>query len=139
MKNQTNLDVFPQRPLDLDQPRHPTSTPWGEPQSVTPLGYGAFFISTASHGGFYVPPELLEKVPGSFKFNSYGGQGYNGWFEEDCDAALLVVALPELFPGSREEAIRDMERALPIIKANHGMRCYDTARTLVENYRKGLR
>lgn len=69
-----------------------TSSPWGMVQTQKDLAPGVTSVTTASHGGIYVVPDLLAKMP--IKSTAYS-QG--GWFEEDCDWALVAVAFPEAF------------------------------------------
>ena len=72
-------------------------TPWGRADSVTDLGAGLFSVGTPSHGGLFVPDDLLERMPFGVRFsNSYSGADSN-WFEEDCEWALPVISFPELF------------------------------------------
>ena len=75
-----------------------TRSPWGAPQSIDQIGEGICFVSTAGHGGYFVPPELNRRVPAAWRAISFNGQGNRGWYEEDCDAAMVVLAFPHLFP-----------------------------------------
>ncbi|HUV68843.1 MAG TPA: hypothetical protein VMW15_04220 [Terracidiphilus sp.] len=65
-------------------------TPWGPSQECKSCGDGLVFVSTASHGGFYVPPEMLAQMPEYFRRN-------NGWYEEDCEWAMVVISFPSRF------------------------------------------
>lgn len=71
------------------------NTPWGKAQQSTKVGDGVVWHSTASHGGFQVtaklPKPLQEFVPFTRKA---------GWYEEDCDWAIVVVAFPALFSAA---------------------------------------
>jgi hypothetical protein len=87
-------------------------TPWGESQHVTPYGRGIKFVSTGSHGGFFVPGELLPEMPPLLRVM---GQSWNAtinndagaefidlstvgrWYEEDCEACMVVIAFPLMF------------------------------------------
>jgi hypothetical protein len=86
-------------------------TPWGVADFMTTFGPGVTSYSTPSHGGFFVDdldamPESLRKVS-----NSYCGFH---WFEEDCEAALVVVAHPDLFTADeRFKALRSMAAFYP--------------------------
>ena len=66
-----------------------TSSPWGMVQTQKDLAPGITSVTTASHGGIYVAPELLAKMP--IKSTAYS-QG--GWFKEGCDPARVAVAIP---------------------------------------------
>lgn len=80
----------------------PPITPWGAIHTKDETVEGLVFISTASHGGYYVTPELwailLAKFPG---FIPFAGEG---WLEEDVDWSMVPLAFPELFG---DEVIRD--------------------------------
>lgn len=85
------------------------SSPWGPVQEVLRFGLppndsGVAFVSTASHGGFWVSPDACRRMPPSFRaivpFTERGvsrGEGSGRWYEEDCDYCLVVLAFPELF------------------------------------------
>jgi hypothetical protein len=64
-------------------------TPWGPSQECRSYGAGLIFVSTASHGGFYVFPELLAQMPEYFHRN-------DGWYEEDCEWAMVVISFLSL-------------------------------------------
>jgi hypothetical protein len=72
---------------------HPTrggASPWGFVQTVQPLGPDAAFVNTASHGGIWVSPEGLARIPAALRSTAYSG---GGWFEEDCDWSIPYLAL----------------------------------------------
>ena len=70
-------------------------TPWGLADYEKPMGEsGIIAVSTSSHGGYYVPPELYNAMPEPLRFNPYGG---GTWFEEDCEWALVALAYPQHF------------------------------------------
>jgi len=69
-------------------------TPWGIADHVTVLDHGIRCVSTPSHGGYYVPPEARKLMPPE-ALNTYAGPG---WYEEDCDWALVALSFPKLFP-----------------------------------------
>lgn len=74
-----------------------TSSPWGTPDSQENVAEGIAFIETPSHGGFYLSPLRNARVPQEWREASFNRQGLSGWYEEDCDAALVVVTFPEFF------------------------------------------
>jgi hypothetical protein len=82
-----------------------SATPWGAPQSIdwvrgdhqTREGFGIAFVSTASHGGFYVDPALLSRVPLAWRQVSFNGNAMRGWFEEDCDWAMVALIFKDCF------------------------------------------
>ena len=87
----------PSRPL----PTIGDPTPWGEAQSVEPVGTSMCWVLTASHGGLYVDDALngqidrVWRVDGTYDDNGTYLPG--GWYEEDCDWAVPVVTFPDRF------------------------------------------
>lgn len=87
--------------------RPPTTSPWGAVEMATHRGSGIWFVSTSSHGGFYVPPEMLGKMPQRYVERSFRDLGRLGWFEEDQDAVKVVASFPHLFSRAEvEQALR---------------------------------
>lgn len=82
----------------------PPWSPWGEVQDARHVGQGVYFVSTASHGGLYVPKGMLDAMPAVLRCNRYSGGGQ--WFEEDVEWALPVVWRPELFGFEHVDAAR---------------------------------
>jgi hypothetical protein len=77
-----------------------TRTPWGPAQDRKSYGRGIVFYSTAGHGGFHVCPTLDASMPPHLRRD-------DGWYEEDCDWCLVVVAFPDRFDAEmREQADR---------------------------------
>ena len=73
------------------------TTPWGRVQETQTIAPGVFFLSTASHGGIFLSPEINSTVPDSIKDMTFCGQGFQGFYEEDEDAELVRQLLPQLF------------------------------------------
>ena len=73
----------------------PTHTPWGAPEAVSKVGEGVYLFSTASHGGFWVAPTAVNRIPQRVRDATFSRSPY--WYEEDCDAAHVVAAFPEYF------------------------------------------
>ena len=74
-----------------------TTSPWGEPDHQEDIADGIVFVSTPSHGGFFLDAKRNAKGPAAWRAASTGGQGKRGWYEEDCDWSMVVLAFPELF------------------------------------------
>ena len=77
------------------------NTPWGNSDHQKAYGTvdnglaGIIFYGTPSHGGFRVPIEHQTKMPSLLRrFKPYAGAG---WYEEDCDWAIVALAFPQLF------------------------------------------
>lgn len=88
-----------------------TSTPWGPSQETTRIARGITFYSTAGHGGFKLSAGRNAVIRREVKDRTWGLRGHDGWYEEDCDAALVVVAFPEHFSPEQ------VQRASQAVKA----------------------
>ena len=76
-------------------------TPWGQADSREIYSGDVSFYGTPSHGGFRVAGKSLERIPDKY----HGVSGYPaGWFEEDCDWAIVAFFLPELFTTDEAKA-----------------------------------
>jgi hypothetical protein len=89
----------------------PMNTPWGKSDSVTELGAGIQFVTTAGHGGYYVPPALNSLVPMAWRDASFNAQGRFGWYEEDCDWSMVALTFPTIFPPAAIDAAKRMYAA----------------------------
>lgn len=67
-----------------------TQTPWGKSQHSKKIARGINFYSTARHGGIKVSKKLNESMPAHLRIE-------DGWYEEDCDYARVVLAFPQFF------------------------------------------
>ena len=74
-----------------------TTTPWGTAQHSKRYARGIVFYSTAGHGGLHVSPGRNMQVPEALRIA-------DGWYEEDCDCALVIVAFPQFFPAEEYAA-----------------------------------
>jgi len=84
--------------------RTASETPWGPIDTVTTIAPGVRAVSTASHGGFLLDPEVNARIPAPLRRES-------GAYEEDCEWAIVVVALPEVADAivrTREPAIEEV-------------------------------
>lgn len=70
-------------------------TPWGAADYSKAVAPGITWYSTPGHGGYHVDDEQNAKIKALFP-NAKIWAG-NGWYEEDCDWALVALAFPELF------------------------------------------
>jgi hypothetical protein len=75
-------------------------TPWGSADGhrwlfVGGEGESVEWFTTPSHGGFKVSDAARAKWPVALRdFRPFAG---NGWYEEDCDWAIVAMAMPHLF------------------------------------------
>ena len=74
-----------------------THTPWGTADSHEHIAEGIDFYGTPSHGGFKLSAERNAKVQEILRQRSFGQQGMKGWYEEDCDACIVMATFPEYF------------------------------------------
>lgn len=76
-------------------------SPWGAIQHVTRYGDDIAFVSTSSHGGFRVTGESLGTLRALHSdWEPFLDQPRDiGWYEEDCDAPVVVLCLGGMFPS----------------------------------------
>ena len=67
-----------------------TSTPWGTADSVARVVRGLSFYSTPSHGGYKLGKAASSQIPEVFR-------NENGWYEEDCESAIVHYYLAQFF------------------------------------------
>lgn len=85
--------------------RYPfTWTPWGKPDEVLEYEPGMYWLSTPSHGGFYLAQEHNAQIPEEWRQASFCGQGERGWYEEDCDWAFVALTFPQHFSAAQVRA-----------------------------------
>lgn len=82
----------------------PPQTPWGRFDSCERIASGVYFVSTPSHGGYWLSPERRAEVDAKFPgFETFAG---GNWFEEDQDWSVVCLAMPYLFPPEAYERAR---------------------------------
>lgn len=70
-------------------------TPWGPPDTRHEVAPGICFYSTASHGGYHLSADRFNTFRQLFPdFRLFAG---DPWFEEDCDAALVILTFATEF------------------------------------------
>ena len=78
-----------------------TYTPWGDSQHTKIVAPGIIEYSTASHGGMHLSASRLAAMPKQFAgFQPFAGPG---WFEEDCDTVVVMLAFPKDFTAAEVE------------------------------------
>ena len=75
------------------EPQRGDASPWSIIQFRQQWAPGVIFVETAGHGGFWVSPENLEKIPARWRaFAARWSHGWGEqWYEEDA-AAVGVMA-----------------------------------------------
>lgn len=64
-----------------------TTTPWGKSQEAIRIARGIMWYTTAGHGGYHLSKKRLSEMPEPYKsFKTFAGKG---WYEEDCDWAVV--------------------------------------------------
>jgi len=82
------------------------TTPWGYAQQYENLNQGIFTVSTASHGGIFIPFCMLHCIPLDQQEWAEKWSGSKQWYEEDCCVASVIVAFPNLFSSSALESAK---------------------------------
>ena len=73
----------------------PTHTPWGTPDYSREIATGLILFSTPGHGGFWL--SLRREQARRDRFPEFVPFAGSPWYEEDCDAAVVVLCFPEHF------------------------------------------
>ena len=76
---------------DVTHVQEGSRTPWGAAQWVSHTAPGIVQASTAGHGGVKLSKERNKTIPPALRTSS-------GWYEEDCEAAIVGMYHPEAFP-----------------------------------------
>jgi len=69
-----------------------TWTPWGKSDYSEKVVPGIMFYGTPGHGGYHLSPKRLAQLPEYMRKDG-------GWYEEDCDWAIIVVYFKEYWPA----------------------------------------
>lgn len=70
-------------------------TPWGVAQDTEVLAEGITCYSTASHGGIHLSEDRVSAMPAMLRdIKTWAG---GRWYEEDCDASIVILAFPWVF------------------------------------------
>jgi hypothetical protein len=97
-----------------------TNTPWGKADMVTRYARGINFYSTPGHGGFKLSEKMNKRVPVELREQSFNGLGTKGWYEEDCDAYIVIVVFSEYFTPQEVESARvALAKYLPVCNTLH--------------------
>jgi len=95
---------------------YPRCSPWGRIQSQRSICEGILLVETAGHGGFYVEPSRLAELPDNVRYAKRFNSG--SWYEEDCEAYIVIVAFPEVCEAlgiDRDRAMEGLTRWYPEI------------------------
>ena len=93
------------------------TTPWGEAQTVRVMENGCFVVSTAGHGGIYVPNELLNMIPKEERLFAKQYSGSENWYEEDCCALSPMYHIAGMclaYAGNTQDKVAGYWNALAV-------------------------
>lgn len=82
------------RAIEIRSLREGGDSPWGRIQALQCWAPGIYQVHTASHGGFKLATSRQIQIPPAMRRD-------DGWYEEDCEAALVIVSFPEVFGEER--------------------------------------
>jgi hypothetical protein len=77
-----------------------SSTPWGAAQEAREVIPGFWTVSCAGHGGVKLDRARHARLPA-------GARKPGGWFEEDCEAAIPMLAFFDELQGKAGTATRE--------------------------------
>ncbi len=77
-----------------------TSTPWGTADYSKRIAQGIILYGTAGHGGFHLSETRQREMPEILRMDG-------GWYEEDCDWSLVVIAFPQYFNPTEYKQAKD--------------------------------
>lgn len=94
------------------------SSPWGGVDYAYLYPEGIRCVGTPGHGGWWVPCKLNRRIPGPLRNDTRANNAPDttagGWYEEDCEWAVPVYCLPDLFhPDDVTEARRVLRSWFP--------------------------
>jgi hypothetical protein len=85
-------------------------TPWGLSDTMPKrIAKGVYSVSTPSHGGIWVSPEFIERIPLQHRQWAAQWSGSFNWFEEDLCWAAVAVAFPQCFAA---QALHSAEKII---------------------------
>lgn len=79
-------------------------TPWGWADSASVVADGIGRVSTPGHGGFKLAPKMNAKVDAAWRTRG-------GWYEEDCEWAIVVLTFPKHFDEAKVASAKAVAKA----------------------------
>lgn len=89
-----------------------THTPWGAADHTERYVRGIIWYSTPSHGGFHVCNTLNQQIPEYMR-------DPGGWYEEDCDWAIVATVFPNAFLEHDKDPPKTFESARNTLRNWH--------------------
>lgn len=81
-----------------------TRTPWGMSDSSKRYARGVVSYTTPGHGGFHLSKTMNSLVHSAWR-------KANGWYEEDCEWAIVALTFPHLFRAPEIAAARSTAKS----------------------------
>jgi hypothetical protein len=81
----------------------PITTPWGPVESSHCITPGITFYEAPGHGGIKLTPRMNAAMPAMFRQDS-------GWYEEDCEAAKVMIVYSRYFSDEQVKLARETVR-----------------------------
>lgn len=107
---QDNRVIYPEQFAGLEQRFQPKElasvTPWGVVLAQEDVQPGITWVSTNSHGGYHLSPQLNTKIPRSVRRR-------NGFYNQDVEAALPAYFVMNIAPGMKANALLMIETNYP--------------------------
>lgn len=75
--------------------QQPKTTPWGVSECAEHIRDGIILHRTATHGGYELSAAVIAAMP--LEITCIRPWAGGGWYEEDCDWALICLTFPEMF------------------------------------------
>lgn len=95
----------------------PNWSPWGRPDLAEEIFPGVWSLYTPRHGGFYVSAERRRLMDQAWLALGFNNQAKDGWFEEDCDWAMVALSFADEWRQWRQErADADLVAAQKILE-----------------------
>lgn len=85
-------------------------SPWGRVEDVREWGDGVVWLSTAGHAGFWLSSDRHRELQSRHAFPTWA---CGARYEEDCDAAVVVVTFSDLFDAPTVERAMAAVLAIP--------------------------
>lgn len=76
--------------LRLHPPQIGDPSPWGAIRTATPLGPDAVVVKTDDHGGIWISPGALGRLPAALRQTP---TSKDGWYEDETDWCIPYLAL----------------------------------------------
>lgn len=78
-------------PILMQRTPRPTHSPWGPVNEADEIMNGMWRVYTPEHGGIILSSQRVQLVPFIYLQSTFDRQGWDGFFEEDCDMAIPLL------------------------------------------------